>query len=251
MKRIKTIAIGLLAAVMLLAGSVSAFAETKVYSTATPDEWMPQKYTGFAYKHSPLHNAKAMEDIIVNENAIYGYSPNPESKRLGEYASYDWSDPSVVWKARQDRIKYLEQDKGLYNMILTLRAQGKDTEEIARTVSDWRNKLRLQAYEGDTEGLAKVKASNLKTYGNEEGPTADSLYEKYGSWETVMQKVLSSNPGMDACLGLYDDNYYTYVINGYVNKLDEISDAELLKKRAEANTYASLLLRNVKRIDGQ
>ncbi|MBR1523359.1 MAG: hypothetical protein IJ641_02765, partial [Lachnospiraceae bacterium] len=89
MKRIKTIAIGLLATVMLLAGSVSAFAETKVYSTVTPDEWMSQKYTGFAYAHSPLLNAKAMEDIIVNENAIYGFSPNPESKRLGEYASYD------------------------------------------------------------------------------------------------------------------------------------------------------------------
>ncbi|MBQ6968315.1 MAG: hypothetical protein IJP84_10495 [Lachnospiraceae bacterium] len=43
--------------------------------------------------------------------------------------------------------------------------------------------LRLQAYDNDPVGLAKVKASNLKTYGNEEGPTADSLYKKYGSWE--------------------------------------------------------------------
>ena len=43
------------------------------------------------------------------------------------------------------------------------------------------------------------------------GPSADSLYEKYGSWQTVLKKALSTNMGMDACLGLYDEYYYTYV----------------------------------------
>jgi len=53
----------------------------------------------------------------------------------------------------------------------------------------------------------------LETYGNEEGPTADSLYAKYGSWQTVIEKALSSNAGMDACLGLYDEYYEIHEMN--------------------------------------
>ena len=83
-------------------------------------------------------------------------------------------------------------------------------------ISGWYDVLRLQAYDNDPVGLAKVKASNLKTYGNEEGPTADSLYKKYGSWEIVLQKAFSTNMGMDACLGLFDDNYPRYVLLGEV-----------------------------------
>lgn len=77
-----------------------------------------------------LTNEKAMEDIVVNPNAVYGFSPDPNSTRL-----------------------------------------------------------------------AKVKKSNLETYGNENGPTAESLFEKYGSWEKVLIKSFRSNSGMDACLG--------------------------------------------------
>lgn len=214
MRKLKTLITVLTTAALLLAGTTSVFAATKVYSTATPDQWMPQKYTGFAYSHDPMQDARAAKDIIVNENAIYGYSPNPESERLGEFASYDWSDPSVVWKARQDRIKYMEQDSALFAMYAACKAEGKSMEQTAREVSRMRNLLRLKSYENDPEGLEKVKKSNLKTYGNEEGPTADSLYKKYGSWETVLQKAFSTNHGMDACLGLYDDNYIKYVILG-------------------------------------
>ena len=42
-------------------------------------------------------------------------------------------------------------------MIDKLSAEGKTTEEIARTVSKRRNELRLEAYDGDPEGLARVK----------------------------------------------------------------------------------------------
>jgi nucleoid-associated protein YgaU len=97
-------------------------------------------------------------------------------------------------------------------MIEEMSVQNKSIEEIARAVSQKRNELRLDAYIGDPEGLARVKKSNLDTYGNENGPTIDYLYEKYGSWEAVLQKALSSNPGMDACLGLYDDFYSFYSI---------------------------------------
>lgn len=58
----------------------------------------------------------------------------------------------------------------------------------------------------------KSGKSNFETYGNEAGPTADWLYEKYGSWQTVLEKALGTNEGMDACLGLYDEYYDYYEI---------------------------------------
>ena len=170
-------------------------------------------YAASQYTHDPMSNPKAAQDIVVNENAVYGYSPNPSSTRLGEFASYDWTDPKMVEDARQDRIEYHQKNEELYQMIRTMAAAGKSTEDIARAVSARRNEIRLEAYKDDPVGLEKVKKSNLDTYGHEEGPTPDDMYKKYGSWQTVIDKALSSNPGMDACLGLYDLYYDTYGIS--------------------------------------
>ena len=103
-------------------------------------------------------------------------------------------------------------------ILYRMREEGASMEEMARAVSEERNRLRLAAYEGDPEGLAKVKESNLETYGHEEGPTPDELYEKYGSWTVVLQKAFGSNMGMDACCGLYDEYYWLYVELGYVEQ---------------------------------
>ena len=181
MKGLKKTIACILTGVMLIMTAVPVSAADTVYTTATADQWLPQRYTGFNYQHNPMLFEKAMKDIIVDPNAIYGFSPDPASDRLGVFASYDWSDPLVVWKARQERIEYLQQDKVLMDLYGELKLQGKSMEETAREISRMRNVLRLQAYDNDPVGLAKVKASNLKTYGNEEGPTADSLYKKYGS----------------------------------------------------------------------
>lgn len=165
----------------------------------------------FRYEHDPMENPSAAKDIVVNPDAVYGYSPNPESKRLGTYAdAIDWTDPEAVASAREARAAYHEEMSQLYRLIEEMLGQGKNVEEIARAVSQKRNEIRLAAYDGNPEGLAKMKQSNLETYGNEEGPTADSLYEKYGSWQTVLEKALSTNAGMDACLGFYDEYYDTY-----------------------------------------
>lgn len=189
------------------------------------------KFTGFirkpvnsAYFHDPRENPSAMADIIENPDAVYGFSPNPESARLGSYADYDWTDPEVVEKGRQDRIAYHESLNSLYTMLYEMRDAGASIEEMARAVSAERNRLRLESYRDDPEGLKKVKKSNLETYGNENGPSADSLFEKYGSWETVIQKAFGTNAGMDACVGLYDDYYSLYVELGMVN--DEVYEPE-------------------------
>ena len=113
--------------------------------------------------------------------------------------------------------------------------QGRNVEEIARAVSKARNEIRLASYDGDPEGLAKVKESNLQTYGQEEGPTPDQLHEKYGSWQTVVEKALSSNPGMDACLGLYDEYYDTYDIPDKLSALKAADESKSADAQAETS----------------
>ena len=170
---------------------------------------------GFRYAHDPRENAAAMRDIIADESAVYGFRPT-ETGSLSLYADIDWTDPAVVAQGRADRIAYHESVESMYILLNDMREQGKSTEEIARAVSTRRNEIRLEAYADDPEGLAAVKARNLEKYGHEEGPLPDELYEKYGSWERVMEKSFSTNAGMDACLGLYDDYYFLYVALGDV-----------------------------------
>ncbi len=182
---------------------------------------------GFRYIHDPALNPSAMRDIVVDENAIYGYRPS-ESGSLAMYASADWTDAEIVEKGRQDRIEYHRSIESMYDMLREMQDQGKTTEEIARAVSAERNRIRLAAYADDPEGLAAIKARNLEKYGHEEGPLAQELYEQYGSWTVVMQKAFSTNSGMDACLGLYDTYYFLYVELGYVPAQVDISISETL-----------------------
>ena len=155
---------------------------------------------GFQYQHDPLAHPAAGRDIMADENAVYGYRPTATGS-LALYADADWTDPEVVAQGRVDRIAYHESVESMYEMLREMREQGKSTEEIARAVSTRRNEIRLEAYADDPEGLAALKERNL---------------EKYGSWERVMEKSFSTNAGMDACLGLYDDYYFLYVALGDV-----------------------------------
>ena len=169
----------------------------------------------FTYQHDPRENPSAMADIVEDENAIYGFRPS-ETGSLAMYADADWSDPQVVEKGRQDRIAYHKSLESMYEVLDEMTAQCKSTEEIARTISNMRNQIRLDAYKDDPEGLEALKQRNLTKYGHEEGPLPDELYAQYGSWETVISKAFSTNSGMDACLGLYDDYYNLYVAVGQI-----------------------------------
>ncbi|MBO4897715.1 MAG: SH3 domain-containing protein [Clostridia bacterium] len=175
--------------------------------------------TGFKYQHDPRENKKAMEDIIVNPNAVYGFSPSATGS-LEPYAKYDWTDPAVVEEMRKTRLEYLASYDEMYDILLEMTNAGASVEEMARAVSGKRNELRFKAYENDPEGLATLKERNLLKYGHEEGPLPDELYEQYGSWETVLEKAFAHNPGVDACVGLYDDYYEYYLMFGYVKEVD-------------------------------
>ncbi len=170
--------------------------------------------SAFRYQHNPAANPKVLKDAIVNPDAVYGFSPNPDSTRLKDYVdALDWTDPVAVAEAKKAREDYHARDAELYRLIRELLSKGRDVETIARAASRRRNELRLESYSNNPEGLEIVKRSNLATYGHEEGPTAESLYARYGSWQTVLEKALSANAGMDACLGLYDDYYDIHMLN--------------------------------------
>ena len=165
-----------------------------------------------AYVHDPMANPNVAKDIVVDPNAVFGYAPSPNSDRLKEYVNYDWSDPTVVGKIIQEREAYHESLKELYTMISTMKSAGSSVKDIAVAVSTRRNELRLLTYKDDPVGLATLKKSNLENYGNENGGTPEYFYNRYGSWETVLEQALSTNAGADACLGLYDKYYDTYFI---------------------------------------
>ena len=170
----------------------------------------------FTYIHDPRDNPEAMKDILDNPDAVYGFSPDPQSERLGSFAKDDWTDPEVVAQARKERKDYHDSMGSMIDILRKMREDEASIEEMARAVSEERNRLRIESYKDDPDRLASMKESNLKTYGHEEGPTPDELYKKYGSWETVIQMAFGSNMGMDACCGLYDEYYDLYVELGYV-----------------------------------
>ena len=186
-------------------------AETEAPAAETP----ASEDGAFHYVHDPRENPEAMKDIVENPDAVYGFSPDPNSTRLGTYAEYDWTDPDFVAKAKQERIAYHDSLESMTEILYRMRDEGATTEEMARAVSAERNRLRLAAHADDPDGLAQVKQSNLDTYGHEDGPTPDEMYEKYGSWTAVIQKSFSANLGMDACCGLYDEYYPLYIELGY------------------------------------
>lgn len=210
-------------------------AQTAAAATASDEaEAAADRAESFHYEHDPMENPRAAKDIIVDPGAVYGYSPSPDSTRLKAFVDADWSDKDMVAKAKEERIAYHESLAELYRMIEDMLGQGKNVEEIARAVSRRRNELRLEAYKDDEEDLKKARQSNLETYGDEMGPSADFLYEKYGSWQTVMEKALAANPGMDACLGLYDMYYDEYGIEEQVMELQEEVSEEAAGQESQA-----------------
>ena len=184
--------LSLLLTLILAVSAPAAVLAGEAGSETGSTEAAPARET-FHYEHDPMENPAAAKDIVVNPDAVYGYSPSPESTRLGKYAdAIDWADEAAVAAAREERRAYIEENKKMYRVIEEMLGQGKNVEEIAREVSRIRNENRLAAYDNDPEGLELVKQSNLDTYGHEEGPTADQLFEKYGSWQTVIEKALST-----------------------------------------------------------
>ena len=97
----------------------------------------------------------------------------------------------------------------------------------------------MEAYKDDPVGLEKLKQSNLESFGNENGGTPDYFYAKYGSWETVIEKAFSTNAGADACLGLYDLYYDTYIFDGKTVQPTTVEETTEAVIRAMSSTVDS------------
>ena len=191
-----------LAAVMCIGISITASAET------------------FKYEHDPRLNSKAMVDVQYDPTAVYGFVPREDSTRLAIAREIDFTNAEEVDTYKQQRREYYDSFGEMYDTWTKMEAEGKSDEEIARVISPMRNQIRLASYTTE-EGLKAVKESNLQTYGHEDGPTPDQMYEKYGSWKTVILKSFAGNSGMDACLGLYDEEYDHNVKTGAVAESDK------------------------------
>ena len=217
--------IGMILALTILV--MTAFSSAAAAAEISSDAVMTGDGGGFVYQHDPTDNPTAMKDIVRDENAVYGFRPSATGS-LKQYAEMDWSDPNLVAAGREERIAYHTSIAAMYDTLRQMEDEGKSIEETARTLSRMRNTIRMDAYRDDPEGLEVMKQRNLEKYGHEEGPLPDELYEQYGSWEKVLEKAFSTNSGMDACLGLYDDYYYLYVALGQVDDLSVVTDQHLL-----------------------
>ena len=97
----------------------------------------------------------------------------------------------------------------LESKVKGLLDEGYSMDDIAKNMVNERNQNRIDSYikNGNYEGLEGMYKSNLKEYGNAEGPTYEYMLKKYGSNEEIINSSIKSNLGMDACTGLYDEYF--------------------------------------------
>lgn len=94
MKLQKSIAVAPFVAVLILTACVLAACSATDKQTATEGV--------FTYEHDSRENPNAMKDIIENPDAVYGFSPSPESDRLKEYVdAIDWTNPDRMSSAEK------------------------------------------------------------------------------------------------------------------------------------------------------
>ena len=91
----------------LLRGTIVVFSVIVLCCCSVCASETETEQSAFVYIHNPEDNPDAMRDIVVNPDAVYGYSPNPDSTRLGKYADLiDWTDPEQVAGAQRQRLEY-------------------------------------------------------------------------------------------------------------------------------------------------
>ncbi|WP_076418015.1 RHS repeat-associated core domain-containing protein [Colwellia sp. UCD-KL20] len=156
--------------------------------------------------NDPLSDPKVAKVIKKDSFAIYGYSPK-QGKGLDKFG-IDFSDPEQVAKARAKRIDYLaklnKKKLALTREVKILQDEGMSLEDIAMLKVNERNQSRIDSYvqTDNVEGLKSMQERNLLEYGRKQGPTADQLFEKKGSWENVIFGSVNSSRAMDILLGL-------------------------------------------------
>ena len=170
---------------------------------------VPEASSPFKYKNNPSENPKVLKDAVEDPNAVYGYRPRKDGS-LSRFADASWDDPVKVEGYRQDRVAYHARNEGAaQKMVADMTAEGKSTEEIAREVNKFRNQSRIDAYidaDGNIKNMEGYKAALERT----ELRSYDNLIKAGKTPEQIIRSATKGNPGMDACVGLYDEFYSTY-----------------------------------------
>ena len=108
------------------------------------------------------------------------------------------------YKANPLRQAYESEVNGLADIANTLKSQGKNPEEIARTVSQARRDLGVK-YKNATPPTLRdfIYERNMATYnGDQLGPTFDWLMNKYnGNFDDIISAGCRPNPNVDTLLG--------------------------------------------------
>jgi RHS repeat-associated protein len=88
------------------------------------------------------------------------------------------------------RKAYQTEVRGLADLEQQLRAEGRSTEEIARTLHQARRDIGIK-YKDLTspEALKGIYERNLEKYGDKLGPSIDWLKEKGKSWEDIIESA--------------------------------------------------------------
>ena len=128
---------------------------------------------------------------------------------MKNFANKDWSDPQFVESARQERLSYIANDRAISELVSDMKNQGYSIEEIAQAACDYRNQTRLHSYIDssgniiDADGYAAaLERMNTRSY--------DALIRSVKTPEQIIGSSTRTNPAMDACVGLYDDNFSSY-----------------------------------------
>jgi len=139
--------------------------------------------------------------LVKDSRGVYGYLPKEGSRYYMFFDKFTDAD----WVARQRLIRqdYLNQSKVLEQTIVTMKANKKSTEQIARHVVEQRNlqKVEARAYMLPEE-VEALEKGNLKRYGNPIGPSADDLFDSKGSWDAVIESSMKKDPEINTLLGL-------------------------------------------------
>ncbi len=113
----------------------------------------------FQYKHNPSDSPKVLLDAVEDTNAVYGYKPN-NTGSLKKFVKYDWSNPDVVAKFRNNRLLYHIENDGYKELVNSMRADGYSDVEIAKTLVKKRNANRLSSYINEDGKISDIELYN-------------------------------------------------------------------------------------------
>ncbi len=168
-----------------------------------------KKYGNGHYEHNPSDDPKVLADAVEDSEAVYGYRPRKDGS-LKNFADLEWSNPDKVAEYRQTRLQYIQEDMDIIDIVSEMKKNGCTIEEMAEAACNKRNITRLNSYidsNGNITNQAGYEAAlermNTRSY--------DALIKSGKTPQQILESSMRTNPAMDACVGLYDENFHTYI----------------------------------------